>query len=167
MAEQIQKDADKLSELQMVVAQLGEEEYGIPILQIQEIALMTNITKISGMPSFVKGVINLRGKIVPVIDLRERFGFEKKEYTDKTRIVIVQIEKQSVGLIVDSVSEVIRIKLSDIDSVPSTISQIGEEYINGVAKVGNNKLIILLNIEKLLGELDKVSVKKISESRKE
>lgn len=146
--------------IQVVVARLKDESYGIPIMQVQEIIKIPDITHIPNMPDFVEGVINLRGKIVPILELHKRFNLEVSKKTEDTRIVVVSIENQLVGLVVDSVSEVIRLGEDVIDPVPPTISKIGAEYLSGVGKI-NNRLIILLNIERILTDLEKNSLKKI------
>ncbi len=146
--------------VQLVVAKLADEEYGIPIIQVQEIIKIPEITRIPGMPEFIEGVINLRGKIIPIVDLRKRFNLEHNLYDEQSRIVVSSIANQSVGLVVDSVSEVIRLPQDAIEPVPQTISQISGEYLSGVGKLGK-RLIILLNIEKILTDIEKMSLKKI------
>jgi len=134
---------------------LDNEEYGIGILQIKEIIGMMPITPVPRTPEFVKGVINLRGKVIPVIDLRLRFGMEEIEHTERTCIIVVEIEMQAVqiviGVIVDSVSEVLNIKGEDIEETPTFGSKLDTEYILGMAKMEGG-VKILLNIEKTLGE---------------
>ncbi len=152
--------------VQLVVASLSGEEYGIPIMQVQEIIKIPEITHIPNMPDFVEGVINLRGKIVPIIDLRRRFNLELRRYSEDTRIVVSNVAGHSVGLIVDSVSEVIRIGAGIIDPIPPTISHIGTEYLNGVAKVGS-RLVILLNLERILSDIEKSSLKKLEAEKSE
>ena len=143
--------------VKLVVASLTSEEYGIPIMQVQEIIKYPEVTHIPNMPSFVDGVINLRGKIVPIIDLHKRFGLGVKVKTDDTRIVVSSTGDQSVGLVVDSVSEVIRITPDLIDPIPPTISRVGTEYLEGVCKI-ENRLIILLNLGMILSELERSSI---------
>jgi len=153
-------------QVQMVVTSLSNEEYGIPIMQVQEIIKIPEITRIPNMPDFIEGVINLRGKIVPVIDLRKRFNLQQHQHSEDTRIVVSTIETNSVGLIVDSVSEVIRLSSSVIDPIPPAISHIGTEYLNGVGKL-DSRLIILLNLEKILSDLEKSSLKRIETEKTE
>lgn len=134
---------------------LDNEEYGIGILQIKEIIGMMPITPVPRTPEFVKGVINLRGKVIPVIDLRLRFRMEEIEHTERTCIIVVEIEMQAsqivIGVIVDSVSEVLNIKGEDIEETPTFGSNLNTEYILGMAKMEGG-VKILLNIEKTLGE---------------
>ena len=132
---------------------LAEEEYGIGILKIKEIIGMLPITSVPQTPDFVKGVINLRGKVIPVMDLRLRFGMGKIDYTERTCIIVVEIEGQAgtvmIGVVVDSVSEVLNIKGDDIAETPTFGTRLNTEYILGMAKMGGG-VKILLNIDKVL-----------------
>ena len=132
---------------------LADEEYGIGILKIKEIIRMLPITTVPQTPEFVKGVINLRGKVIPVIDLRLRFGMGEIEYTERTCIIVVEIESQAgkvmIGIVVDSVSEVLNIKGEDIEDTPTFGTKLNTEYILGMAKMeGGGK--ILLDIDRVL-----------------
>jgi purine-binding chemotaxis protein CheW len=140
-------------ELQLVVFQLGEEEFGVDIMSVQEIIKMTNITRIPQTPPYVRGVINLRGKIIVVIDLGMRLDITSKEETDEhSRIIVVEINDLVVGMMVDSVSEVMRLPKSNIEPAPSVIAtKIGAEYLQGVGKV-DDRLLILLDLKKVLTE---------------
>ena len=129
---------------------IGEEAYGIAISHVTEIIEIQNVTGVPDMPNFVKGVINLRGKVVPVIDLRLRFGMNEREYDDRTCIIVVKIDNKSLGLIVDTVAEVHNIAEDDIDPVPDFGNE--EEkgrYISGLGKIGD-KVTILIDTEKIL-----------------
>jgi len=139
---------------QLVVFSLSSEEYGVPITQIQEIIRLPEITRIPGMPGFIEGVINLRGRIIPVIDLRGRFGLDQKERTEKNRIVVADAGGQTVGLVVDGVSEVLQISGDQIDAIPPSMASIDSEYLSGVAKI-DKLLVILLDLAKLLNDLEK------------
>lgn len=141
-------------ELQLVGFCLGEEEYGVEILKIQEINRMLAISKIPRAPEYVEGIINLRGKVIPIINLRKRFGLEKKENSKQTRIIVVEVNKKILGIVVDSVSEVIRLPSNTVEPTPPVISGKGAEYISGVGKIGE-KLLILLDLEKLFSEIEK------------
>lgn len=137
---------------QLVIFKLGVEEFGINIMQVQEIIRMPDITRIPRSPDYVKGVINLRGKIIVVMDLDKRFGMPLQELTEESRIVVVDIEGTIVGLVVDSVSEVIRLNNSNIEPTPDIISQkINAEYLKGVGKM-NDRLLILLNLKSIISE---------------
>ena len=132
---------------------LAEEEYGIGILKIKEIIGMLPITSVPQTPDFVKGVINLRGKVIPVIDLRLRFGMGEIDYTERTCIIVVEITSQAgtvqIGIVVDSVSEVLNVKGSDIEDTPTFGTKLNTEYILGMAKMEGG-VKILLDIDKVL-----------------
>ncbi|WMW24925.1 chemotaxis protein CheW [Methanolobus sediminis] len=137
---------------QLVIFNLGVEEFGVNIMQVQEIIRMPDITRIPRSPDYIKGVINLRGKIIVVMDLDRRFGMKETEMTDESRIVVVDIEGTIIGLVVDSVSEVIRLKGSNIEHTPEIITQkINADYLKGVGKM-EDRLLILLNLENIITE---------------
>ncbi|KKE78460.1 chemotaxis protein CheW [Oceanobacillus caeni] len=133
----------------MIVFQLKEEEYAVSVQGIGSIERMIPITRVPQTPEHVKGVINLRGVVTPIIDLRLRFGFEEAEITDATRILIVYINGMEVGLIVDSANDVIDIPENMIEVNPEVIGSIDVNYIEGVAKI-DNRLFILLDLHKVL-----------------
>lgn len=149
---------------QLVVFSLANEEYGVPITQVQEIIRKPEITRIPGMPDFIEGVINLRGKIIPVIDLRKRFGLERKEESDKTRTVVADAANQTIGLVVDSVSEVVNLPKDQIDPIPPSIASIDAEYLSGVGKI-EKRIVILLDLGKLLGDLEKVAIDELGKKK--
>jgi len=132
---------------------LAGEEYGIGILKIKEIIGMMSITTVPRTPAFVKGVINLRGKVIPVVDLRLKFGMEEAGYTERTCIIVVEIKGQGgsvlIGIVVDSVSEVLNIKATDIEETPTFGARLDTDYILGMAKM-NGGVKILLDIDKVL-----------------
>ncbi|AEE91392.1 CheW protein [Tepidanaerobacter acetatoxydans Re1] len=134
---------------QFVEFKLGDEDYGIDILQVKTIERMMPITRVPKAPPFVEGVINLRGEIVPVIDLKKRFDLPLSETTDSTRIVIVSIDDITVGMIVDSATEVIQLSQDDIEPAPPITGSIDANYLDGVGKI-DGRLLILLNVAKLL-----------------
>jgi purine-binding chemotaxis protein CheW len=145
---------------------LADEEYGIGILKVKEIIGMMRITPVPQTPDFVKGVINLRGKVIPVLDLRLRFGMGGNEYTERSCIIVVEISvgagKIHIGIVVDSVSEVLNIKGSDIEDTPSFGTTLNTAYILGMAKTGGGGVKILLDIDRVLSSdelllLDKVA----------
>ncbi|PTN38737.1 chemotaxis protein CheW [Desulfonatronum sp. SC1] len=135
--------------LQLVTFHIGEEEFGVEILKVQEIIRMLGITRVPKAPDFVEGVINLRGKVIPIIDLRKRFGMTAQEHDKHTRIIVIEINKVIVGFVVDSVSEVLRIPANTVEPPPAIISGIESEYINGVGKLAD-RLLILLDLDRLL-----------------
>lgn len=144
------KNVATATEEQLVVFQLGSETYGVEISVVHEIIRMQSITKVPRTPEFVEGVINLRGRIVPVIDLHKRFDLPAEEETSHSRIIVVEVKGVTVGMIVDSVSEVLRLPTANIDPPPPAIAGgIETEYLRGVGK-WQEKLIILLDLDKVL-----------------
>ncbi|MHC1789390.1 chemotaxis protein CheW [Solidesulfovibrio sp.] len=147
MEETLKKQDAEL--LQLVTFSIGEEEFGVDILSVQEIIRMMDITKVPRAPDFVEGVINLRGKVIPIIDLRRRFGLSTRDHDKHTRIIVIEINNMIVGFVVDSVSEVLRIPASTVEPPPPVVSGLESEYISGVGKL-EDRLLILLDLNKLL-----------------
>ena len=137
------------TEMQLVVFQLSDEEYGVTIGKVQEIVNLGKITRMPKAPDFVEGIINLRGGVVPIIDIKKRFDLATKEHDEKTRIMVVLIEGHAMGMIVDSVSEVLRLSKEDIEPPPQIIGDVSSDYINGVGKVGD-RIVTLLDLDKVL-----------------
>ena len=135
--------------LQLVTFNIGKEEFGVDILHVQEINRMTHITKVPNAPHFVEGVINLRGRVIPVIDLRLKLKIEKKEYDKNTRIIVVEVDNKTIGFIVDSVNEVLRIPANLTEAPPDMVSGIESEYIKSVGKL-EDRLLILIDIQKII-----------------
>lgn len=143
------EDDDDTQKDRYLTFRILNEEYGIEIMYVNEIIGMYKITPVPEMPSYVKGVINLRGKVIPVIDVRLRFGMNQKEYDERTCIIVVNMEYLEVGLIVDTVNEVVQIPEEDIEK-PSRLSQSRKSlFIKGLGKIGEN-VKILLDVNKLL-----------------
>ena len=136
-------------ELQLVSFNIGTEEFGVDILKVQEINRMVEITKVPQAPTYVEGVINLRGKVIPIVDLRMRFNLELKEHDKNTRIVVVDIGGNIMGMIVDSVSEVLRLPASTIEPPPEIVTGVNSEYIKGVAKL-EDRLLIFLDLSRVI-----------------
>jgi purine-binding chemotaxis protein CheW len=136
-------------EKQLVLFELGTETYGLDIASVHEIIRMQPITKVPKAPFYVEGVINLRGRVIPVIDIGKRFGFEKTDDVKNNRIVVINIEGTTLGIIVDAVTEVIRIPVDSIDSVSDIVTSGQADYLMGIAKLPE-KMIILLALDKLL-----------------
>lgn len=136
-------------QLQFVSFLLGSEEYCVDIFEVQEIINLPTIKQIPGAPSFVDGIINLRGKIVPIIDFRKRLNLNVTEFTRHTRVVIVQVNNRVIGFIVDMVSGVFKIDEADIEVTPDVVTSVNVEYISGVAKL-EHRLIIILDLDKIL-----------------
>jgi len=135
--------------LQLVTFSIGEEEFGVDILKVQEIIRTMEITKIPRTQDFVEGVINLRGKVIPIIDLRQRFGLDSKSHDKDTRIIVIEINMMIVGFVVDAVSEVLRIPASTVEPPPPVVAGLESDYISGVGKL-HDRLLILLDLDKLL-----------------
>jgi purine-binding chemotaxis protein CheW len=144
-------------ELQLVSFNIGSEEFGVDILKVQEINRMVEITKVPQAPRYVEGVINLRGKVIPIIDLRKRFNMEIKEHDKSTRIVVVDISGNIMGMIVDAVSEVLRLPADTIEPPPELVTGINSEYIKGVAKL-EDRLLIFLDLSKVIDAEEMTSV---------
>ena len=145
--EEIKKDQEEL--LQLVSFKIGDEEFGVDILRVQEINRMSQITKVPNTPDFLEGVINLRGRIVPVIDLRVKLGMLRKEHDKDTRIVVVELKGKTMGFIVDEVNEVLRISKDITEAPPDIISGVNAEYITSIGKL-EDRLLILLDLERTL-----------------
>lgn len=137
---------------QYVLFKLDNEYYGIDILQVQTIEKVMNITRVPRALDYVEGVINLRGEIVPIINLRKRFNLSEMEFNEESRIIIVSIEDIVIGLLVDGSSEVLQLASEEIDDVSNITDSIRNDYIKGIGKK-NNRIIILLNLKKVLGNL--------------
>lgn len=137
------------NQLQLVSFKIGAEEFGINILEVQEIIRMVEITSVPQTPDYVEGVINLRGKVIPVVDLRKRLSMETQQRDHNTRIVVVDVDNEIMGLIVDSVSEVLRIPAGSIEPAPEIITGMDAEYIKGVVKL-EEKLLMSLDLSKIV-----------------
>ncbi|MEW6051588.1 MAG: chemotaxis protein CheW [Candidatus Zixiibacteriota bacterium] len=136
-------------ELQLVSFNIGSEEFGVDILKVQEINRMVEITRVPQAPEYVEGVINLRGRVIPIIDLRKRFNLQQKEYDKSTRIVVVDINGTIMGMIVDAVSEVLRLPASTIEVPPGIVTGVNADYIKGVAKL-DDRLLIFLDLSRVI-----------------
>ncbi|MDR1857722.1 MAG: chemotaxis protein CheW [Desulfovibrio sp.] len=137
--------------LQLVTFSIGEEEFGVDILKVQEIIRTMDITKVPRAPAFVEGVINLRGKVIPIVDLRRRFGMDPRVHDKHTRIIVIEIHTLVVGFVVDAVSEVLRIPASTVEPPPPVVAGLESDYINGVGKLAD-RLLILLDLDRLLSK---------------
>ena len=137
--------------LQYVTFQLDHETYGINVMQIQEVLRYTEIAPVPGAPDYVLGIINLRGNVVTVIDTRKRFGLSESEVTDQTRIVVIEVDNQVVGILVDSVAEVVYLRQSEMETAPNVGNEESAKFIQGVCNK-NGELIILVEFEKMMSE---------------
>ncbi|HET7578457.1 MAG TPA: chemotaxis protein CheW [Bacillales bacterium] len=151
------------SEMKVIVFQLNDEEYGVNILQVRSIEKMQSVTRVPKAPHFVKGVINLRGVVTPVIDLRKRFSLEEREETEETRIIIVQVEGTEIGLIVDGATDVLDLSEDSIEPPADIVGGVKAEYLHGVAKL-TNRLLIMLNLKKVLNPGEIAELKSFEES---
>jgi purine-binding chemotaxis protein CheW len=138
---------------QYLTFRLAQEEYGVEILKVQEIKGYSAITPIPNTPSYLKGVMNLRGTIVPVVDLRSKFAMDEAEYNQFTVIIVVKVGPKVMGLIVDAVSDVLNIPKTDIQPTPDFGAEVDARYINGMAKAGD-KLVVLLDIDRVMNAVD-------------
>lgn len=136
--------------LQFVTFKIGNEEYGIDILKVQEINRIVDITPVPNSPHYIEGVMNLRGKVIPVVNLRKMFGLGSKEWDNTSRIIVVDVGV-ILGMMVDSVSEVLRVSSNIIDPPPSMTTNISSEYVKGIGKL-NDRLLILIDIDRLFKE---------------
>lgn len=157
------KTKNKRGFKQVVSFILHGEEYAVEITKVKEIILHDGVTKVPQMPDFIEGIINLRGTVIPVIDLRKRFGLPCPVSDDHTRIVVTRMEERIVSLIVDSVSQVLKIPQSSIQPPPDTIAGLAGEYLTGIGKV-DDRLIILLDIEKIMSDDEMNSLLKLNQN---
>ncbi len=141
-------DADGTAQLQLVTFGLGEEEFAVDILKVQEINRMMSLTRVPSSPPEVEGVINLRGKIIPVVDLRRRFSLPPAERSAQSRIVVVEVHGRVIGFVVDRVSEVLRISRSIVEPAPAMVCSVDSDFIEGVGKL-EDRLLILLDLARL------------------
>lgn len=142
---------DDSTATQLVSFRLDKEEYGVDIMRVQEIILMGQITKMPEVPDFVRGLINLRGSVIPIIDLRRRFDLPVAENNEHTRIIVVNVGDKTIGMVVDAVNEVLRITPEQVEPAPSGVGGIDHSYITGLVKF-EEKILILLSIENILTE---------------
>ncbi|MDN3682621.1 chemotaxis protein CheW [Vibrio tapetis] len=146
---EVRKDQANDEVLQWVTFQLEDETYGINVMQVREVLRYTEIAPVPGAPDYVLGIINLRGNVVTVIDTRSRFGLMQGEITDNTRIIVIESEHQVIGILVDSVAEVVYLRSSEIDTTPSVGTDESAKFIQGVSN-REGKLLILVDLNKLL-----------------
>lgn len=147
-------EGDSLS--QIVSFRLAREEYGVDIMHVQEIILIGQVTEMPQVPDYVRGLINLRGHVIPIIDLRVRFGLEVSEQTENSRIIVLNVNKKTFGIVVDEVDEVLRINSDQIEPAPPGIAGIGQQYVSGLVKF-ENKLLILLRIDQVMTDEEALS----------
>ncbi len=149
MNQMVQSSNDPI--VQWVTFRLDDEVYGINVMQVQEVLRVTEIAPVPGAPDYVLGIINLRGNVVTVIDTRMRLGLSSHEQDDSTRIVIIEADKQVVGILVDSVAEVVDLRMSEVESAPNVGNDESSKYIQGVAS-RDGELLILVDLKKLMND---------------
>jgi len=151
------------SELQLVVFKVGEEEFAVEINQVKEIVRLVPITPVPRSSKFIEGVVNLRGQILAVIDLAKRLNLDALSRTDKTRIVVAEIENNTAGMIVDEVVEVLRLPIENIEKTPELVStEVQHQYLKGVGKLGD-RLLILIDLDKVLSTEELEDIKKVQD----
>ena len=143
-------------EMKVIVFQLMDKEYAISVDVVQSIEKMLSISRVPKTPSYVKGVLNLRGVVTPIVDLRARFGLDVKEMDESTRIIIVTLEDYDVGLIVDAANDVLDIPVESIEPQPEVVGSVEVDFISGVAKV-ERRLLVMLNLDKVLEPIKRVT----------
>jgi purine-binding chemotaxis protein CheW len=149
----VEPATDARGQMQCVTFELDDETYGINVMQVQEVLRETEVAPVPGAPHYVIGIINLRGNVVSVIDARIRFGLPTIERNEMTRIVVIEAQQQIIGILVDSVAEVVDIKMSEIETAPNVGNEESSRYIDGVVSRGE-KLLILVDLDKLLSEAE-------------
>ena len=148
---------------QIVSFRLANEEYGVDIMRVQEIILMGQITRMPEVPEYICGLINLRGHVLPIIDLRRRFALPVGENDEHTRIIVVNVNRQTIGIVVDAVNEVLRINPDQAEPPPSSVAGIDHDYIRALIKF-KDKLLILLNIENVLSHEEQTKITEAGEA---
>jgi purine-binding chemotaxis protein CheW len=148
------------AEMQLVVFELGDESYGVDISRVQDINRMQEITEIPHAPESVVGVINLRGRVIPVIDLRKRFGLPDAVHTKDTRIVVVHLEGNLIGVIVDAVSQVLRIPTDIVEPPSPVLAGVDSKYLRGIAKL-DDRLVILLDLDFVLSRREQEAISEV------
>ncbi|MGM0880857.1 MAG: chemotaxis protein CheW [Bacillota bacterium] len=148
-------------ELKVIVFALGNEEYGIEVDKVRTIERLSPITRVPKTAAFIKGVINLRGIVVPVIDLRGRFNLSETTATENSRIIVVAVADMEVGFIVDSANDVIDIDTDSIDTPPEIVGGIKAKYLRGIAKLGEGRLLIMLNLSEVLNKNEIIQLEQL------
>ncbi len=155
MSGALEKRTDPVN--QWVTFRLGEETYGVNVMQVQEVLRITEIAPVPGSPDYVVGIINLRGNVVTVIDTRKRFGLYPKDSDDSSRIVIIEADDQVIGILVDSVAEVVELRASEIESAPNVGNEESSRYIQGVTS-RNGELLILVDLNRFLSDEERAEL---------
>ncbi len=152
-----------MGQMQVVIFKIEEERYGVPIHQVQSIERWMETTRVPKTLSFIKGVVNLRGTITPVIDVRERFGMSTKEADDDTRIVVVGIDAMTVGMVVDAVLDVVMVDEEEVKEPPRVVGGVAAEYLNGVVSLASG-VLVLLNLGRILSDVEERQLREVEKS---
>lgn len=150
-----------MSENQYVVFKLGKEEYGIDIMNVKEIGSYKETVKVPNTPKFIDGIINYRGKVIPIINLKKRFNLENTEINADTRVIIINLNEKQIGFVVDEASQTVRLNDNEIDPAPDIISNIDRKYIIGVGKLSEERLLIIIDLEKVLNDSEKSEIEQM------
>jgi len=162
MSDKEVSEVEKETRIQLVTFCIENEEYGMDILHVQEIIRMIEITKMPNVPDFMDGVINLRGKVIAVVNLRKRFGLAPKDRDNLTRVIVVNLKGMVMGFVVDAVSEVLRIPANTVDPTPSVVENCNSNFVSGVGKL-QNRLLIFINLAKIMDDHELNQLKQLSE----
>lgn len=149
-----------MAERQYVIFKLGNEEYGVDIMNVKEISEYKQSVKVPNTPKFVDGIINLRGDITPIINLKKRFNLDEVSINSDTRIIVINIKNRQVGFVVDEASQVLRLSEEDIEPAPELVTGVDKKYIIGVGKL-KDRIVLLLNLEEVLSEDEKEKIQNI------
>lgn len=147
-------------EKQYVIFKLGKEEYGVDIMNVKEISEFKESVKVPNTPKFIDGIINLRGDITPIVNLKKRFDLENTEINSNTRIIVININNKQVGFVVDEASQVLRIGEENIEPAPDVVAGVDKKYIIGVGKL-DEKIVLLLDLEYILTDEEKEEIKEL------
>lgn len=147
-----------MAEKQYVVFKLGDEEYGIDIMNVKEIGPYEESVKIPNTPKFVEGVVNYRGEVIPVINLAKRFNLKDKGVTKNTRVIVISLKEKQIGFVVDEASQTVRLDDKNIDPTPDIIGSIDKRYITGVGKLDDKRLLIIIDLEEVLTDDEKEEI---------
>lgn len=152
-----------MAEKQYVIFKLGNEEYGVDIMNVKEISEYKPSVKVPNTPKFVDGIINLRGDITPIINLKKRFHLEETEINSDTRIIVIHVKNRQVGFVVDEASQVLRLSEENIEQAPELIAGVDKKYITGVGKL-KDRIVLLLNLEEVLSDDEKEKIQHIQQN---
>jgi purine-binding chemotaxis protein CheW len=142
---------------QFISFTVGDEEYGLELPRVREVIRPREITRLPRAPSFVRGIINLRGDVIPIFDLRDKFCLPPREEDEDTRVIVVEVEGRHVGMVVDTASQVVRIPVADIEPPPAMLGGFRQEHLGGIGKL-ENRLVILLNVDRILSGEERIAL---------